>query len=184
MSSSLAPGPPGISQSAPDLPKRGLNGPTSASAHPLISLRSMRDRGVLVGVLVAALALLAAACGSSSSGPAAAVRTTQTTVTLPPASSTTSPPTADAAVTTAPPPPAPATTTPPAAVPSDLVGERLDVAEYELKNDGISYTEVGGGAFGIIVKSNWIVCQTQPAGGQPVSGSVALIVDHYSCSNP
>jgi hypothetical protein len=56
------------------------------------------------------------------------------------------------------------------------------VAENELDGMGITYTEVGGGVFGIVVKSNWIVCQTAPSGGQSVSGPVSLIVDHYSCS--
>jgi hypothetical protein len=67
-------------------------------------------------------------------------------------------------------------------VPADLIGERLDVAESELDGQGISYTEIGGGAFGIVVKSNWIVCQTKPVRGQRVSGSVDLIVQHYNCS--
>ena len=48
-----------------------------------------------------------------------------------------------------------------AAVP-DVVGERLDVAESEVKDAGLG-EEVGGGTFGIMVKSNWIVCQTDPA---------------------
>jgi hypothetical protein len=89
------------------------------------------------------------------------------------------------ATTTVPPPPTtlpPVTTTTVLTVPSDLVGERLDVAENELSGLGISYTAVGGGVFGIVVKSDWIVCQTMPSGGQPVSGSVSLIVDHYSCT--
>jgi hypothetical protein len=94
-------------------------------------------------------------------------------------------PTTTMPTTTVPPPPTtmpPVTTTTVLMVPSDLVGERLDVAENELSGLGITYTPVGGGVFGIVVKSDWIVCQTMPSGGQPVSGSVSLIVDHYSCS--
>jgi hypothetical protein len=94
-------------------------------------------------------------------------------------------PTTTMPTTTLPPPPTtlpPVTTTTQPTVPSDLVGERLDVAENELSGQGISYTAVGGGVFGIVVKSDWIVCQTMPSGGQPVSGSVSLIVDHYSCT--
>lgn len=67
-------------------------------------------------------------------------------------------------------------------VPNDLIGERLDVAEAELSQAGISYTEVGGGTFGIVVKSDWVVCQTKPEAGQPVNGSVQLIVDHFGCT--
>lgn len=69
-------------------------------------------------------------------------------------------------------------------VPSDLVNERLDVAETELNEKGVGYNEVGGGSLGIVVKSNWIVCQTRPAVGQPITGKVDLIVQHYSCTNP
>jgi hypothetical protein len=90
-----------------------------------------------------------------------------------------------APATTVPPPPTtlpPVTTTTVLTVPSDLVGERLDVAENELSGLGVSYTPVGGGVFGIVVKSDWVVCQTMPSGGQPVSGSVSLVVDHFSCS--
>jgi len=62
-------------------------------------------------------------------------------------------------------------------VPDDLVGQKLDAAEDELDSDGISYKEVGGGTFGIVVRSNWEVCETRPGGGDAVDGSVHLIVD-------
>jgi hypothetical protein len=94
---------------------------------------------------------------------------TTTTTTLPPVTTTTT--------TTLP----PVTTTTVQTVPNDLVGKRLDVAEVELSNMGISYKEVGGGTFGIVVRSNWVVCSTMPAGGQPVSGAVDLIVNHFNC---
>jgi hypothetical protein len=61
-------------------------------------------------------------------------------------------------------------------VPSDLVGARLDVAEHELDQMGIGYDEIGGGFAGILVKANWVVCQTKPTAGQPVNGNVQLIV--------
>jgi hypothetical protein len=64
-------------------------------------------------------------------------------------------------------------------VPS-LVGEALDVAEDKLQSDGLNFKEVGGGVFGIVVKSNWTVCATRPAAGQPTSGPVSLIVER-SC---
>lgn len=69
-----------------------------------------------------------------------------------------------------------------ATVPSDLVGERLDVAEYELDHMSIGYDVVGGGVAGIVVKSDWTVCQIHPAAGQPVNGNVELIVDR-ACSS-
>jgi hypothetical protein len=66
-------------------------------------------------------------------------------------------------------------------VPGDLIGQRLDSAEAELDQQGISYTEVGGGVFGIVVKSDWVVCSTSPVAGQTPSGNVELIVDHFAC---
>jgi hypothetical protein len=62
-----------------------------------------------------------------------------------------------------------------AAVPN-LVGQRLDVAESDLDDMGLKYQEIGGGTFGIIAKSNWTVCSTQPAAGSSTS-KVKLIVD-------
>lgn len=63
-----------------------------------------------------------------------------------------------------------------AKVPS-VVGERLDVAEMDVQAAGLTFTEVGGGAFGIVVKSNWTVCSTKPAAGKKATGPIALIVD-------
>lgn len=58
----------------------------------------------------------------------------------------------------------------------DLVGERLDVAEDRLDGLGITYDEIGGGTFGIVVRSNWEVCETNPKAGSHAN-SVKLIVD-------
>jgi hypothetical protein len=61
----------------------------------------------------------------------------------------------------------------------DEVGERLDIAEDDLRSRGLRYTEIGGGAFGIVVPSNWTVCETRPGAGAQVKkhGAVKLIVD-------
>jgi len=67
-----------------------------------------------------------------------------------------------------------------AAVPN-VVGERLDVAEGDVQDAGLDYEEVGGGMFGIVVKSNWTVCSTDPASGS-TAGKVRLIVDR-TCSD-
>ena len=66
----------------------------------------------------------------------------------------------------------------------NVVHKRLDVAELMIRGRGLKIREVGGGVFGIVVKSNWIVCQTIPkAGVRVTAGSrVNLIVEHYSCS--
>lgn len=48
-----------------------------------------------------------------------------------------------------------------AAVP-DVKGERLDAAESNLDASGLRYHVVGGGAFGIVVRSHWLVCRQSP----------------------
>jgi hypothetical protein len=69
------------------------------------------------------------------------------------------------------PKPKPVVTTP------DLVGERLDVAEADLRDRHIRYRELGGGTFGIVVPSNWTVCEQRPAPGTQNPGRVTVIVD-------
>jgi hypothetical protein len=61
----------------------------------------------------------------------------------------------------------------------DVVGERLDVAKDDLQSAGFRTAEIGGGTFGIVVESNWTVCETRPAGGSQVKkhARIKLIVD-------
>lgn len=60
----------------------------------------------------------------------------------------------------------------------NLKGERLDVAQSRLDDRGITYEEVGGGAFGVIDPSNWEVCRTMPSAGTKVRDrTVKLIVE-------
>jgi hypothetical protein len=59
----------------------------------------------------------------------------------------------------------------------DVVGQRLDVAELHLDDLHIRYREVGGGTFGVVVASNWTVCEQEPAAGASNPGRVNLIVD-------
>jgi Ethanolamine utilization protein EutJ (predicted chaperonin) len=66
----------------------------------------------------------------------------------------------------------------------DLVGERLDVAEDDLQEQDLDYKEIGGGTFGIVVLSNWEVCETKPSAGDDVGqgDEVKLIVERVgSC---
>jgi hypothetical protein len=56
------------------------------------------------------------------------------------------------------------------------VGQRLDVAEDQLDNAGVTYHTIGGGMFGIVVKSDWGVCSTQDDGGD-----LGLVVGHFTC---
>lgn len=59
----------------------------------------------------------------------------------------------------------------------DVVGERLDVAEDQLDDAGFEYEEIGGGTFGVINTSAWLVCDQEPAPGSSTSAPVDLIVD-------
>jgi hypothetical protein len=47
----------------------------------------------------------------------------------------------------------------------------------KLKRLGIKFKEIGGGTFGIVVTSNWEVCETAPGAGTKTIGPVDLIVD-------
>jgi serine/threonine protein kinase len=71
-------------------------------------------------------------------------------------------------------------TTPPSgiAIPS-LAGQPLDVAEQQLESLGLHPSEEGGGLFGVIVPSDWNVCQTSPGPGTRVrrGATVSLLID-------
>lgn len=53
--------------------------------------------------------------------------------------------------------------------------EPLNAAEDELDTRGLAYDVVGGGLFGVIVRSHWTVCKQAPAGGRR-SAHVTLYV--------
>jgi serine/threonine protein kinase len=63
-------------------------------------------------------------------------------------------------------------------VPS-LVGQPLDAAEQRLDDLGLQSSEVGGGLFGVIVPSDWDVCETSPPAGASVrrGSTVQLLID-------
>jgi hypothetical protein len=54
-------------------------------------------------------------------------------------------------------------------------GERLDVAQEILDDAGLGYEVIGGGAAGVIVRSNWEVCSQRPPAGRRAE-SVDLVV--------
>jgi hypothetical protein len=58
-------------------------------------------------------------------------------------------------------------------------GERLDVAERHLDDAGLDWEEIGGGTFGVVVRSHWHVCDQEPGPGAKAR-KVRLIVDR-SC---
>ncbi len=63
-------------------------------------------------------------------------------------------------------------------VPS-LAGQPLDVAEQRLDDLGLHPSEQGGGLFGVLVPSDWDVCETSPVAGSVVSpgSTVELTID-------
>jgi hypothetical protein len=64
----------------------------------------------------------------------------------------------------------------------ELRGERLDLAEERLDVRGLEWEELGGGALGILVRSNWYVCGQEPDAGTRAH-TVRLIVDR-DCPEP
>lgn len=64
----------------------------------------------------------------------------------------------------------------------DLRGERLDVAERRLEAAGLDWERVGGGTLGIVVRSNWSICDQDPKPGRRAT-KVTLIVDR-DCPPP
>jgi serine/threonine protein kinase len=60
-----------------------------------------------------------------------------------------------------------------------LAGQPLDVAQQRLDALGLQSTEDGGGLFGVLVPSDWNVCQTSPGAGTRVrkGSTVSLLID-------
>ena len=63
-------------------------------------------------------------------------------------------------------------------VPS-LAGQPLDVAERRLDELGLHPSEEGGGLFGVLIPSDWNVCDTNPPAGSTVApgSTVRLLID-------
>ena len=64
----------------------------------------------------------------------------------------------------------------------DVVGKRLDVAISDVKRAGFNddVEVLGGGTFGIVDESNWLVCSQEPADGTTISTAPRITVDR-SC---
>jgi hypothetical protein len=56
-----------------------------------------------------------------------------------------------------------------------LTGKRLDVAEEFAKEAHVPYKLVGGGILGVIVTSNWKVCEQEPPAGA-LAARVKLVI--------
>lgn len=64
----------------------------------------------------------------------------------------------------------------------DVTGDRLDVAQSRLDDNGLDYEVVGGGVLGVVVRSHWQVCEQNPPPGARAK-SVELVVER-SCAAP
>ena len=65
-----------------------------------------------------------------------------------------------------------------------VVGQKLDVALSDIKRAGFSndVEVLGGGLLGVIDKSNWTVCEQEPAAGQALTSTPRLKVDRTCAS--
>ena len=64
----------------------------------------------------------------------------------------------------------------------DVTGKRLDVAEDTLDVLGLRYRTAGGGVFGIVVRSRWVVCGQAPRPRTPATTVVLTVA--RSCTVP
>lgn len=72
----------------------------------------------------------------------------------------------------------------PAPVMPDTIGKKLDVALSDIRRAGYSEEPevLGGGIFGIIDKTAWVVCEQLPEAGTSISDTPRLTVDR-SCGD-
>lgn len=70
----------------------------------------------------------------------------------------------------------------PAAVMPEVTGLQLDVALSDIERAGFSddVEVLGGGVFGVVDESNWVVCEQEPSAGQTLTAAPRLTVDR-SC---
>lgn len=66
----------------------------------------------------------------------------------------------------------------------DVTGKKLDVAKGDIKDAGFDdeVKVAGGGLFGVVMESNWTVCDQSPPAGKSVTGSPRLTVKR-SCDD-
>jgi hypothetical protein len=64
----------------------------------------------------------------------------------------------------------------------DVEGKRLDVAQELLDDAGLGYEVIGGGLLGVVIRSNWEVCEPRPRAGARAN-TVDLVVAR-SCAGP
>lgn len=66
----------------------------------------------------------------------------------------------------------------------DVTGRQLDVAKSDIARAGfdLEIEVLGGGTFGIVDETNWLVCEQLPAKGEPIGDSPRLTVDR-SCDD-
>lgn len=66
----------------------------------------------------------------------------------------------------------------------DLVGMNLRAAEETLDSRGLDHDAIGGGSFGIIVRSNWRVCRQDPVAGKTAKGVTVYVARRCTAGMP
>jgi hypothetical protein len=63
----------------------------------------------------------------------------------------------------------------------EVMGKQLDVAKSDIERAGFDgdVEVIGGGIFGVLDDSNWVVCEQEPTSGEAVS-EPRLVVDRES----
>jgi beta-lactam-binding protein with PASTA domain len=61
----------------------------------------------------------------------------------------------------------------------NVIGEPLDLAEQDLHDAGFETDRVGGGFLGVLIPSDWDVCDTAPSPGARArrGSTVSLLID-------
>jgi beta-lactam-binding protein with PASTA domain len=65
-----------------------------------------------------------------------------------------------------------------------VVGLDLKTAQDRLDDRGLRYETVGGGTFGVVVRSRWAVCRQQPGAGKTASSVTLFIARTCSAGVP
>lgn len=66
----------------------------------------------------------------------------------------------------------------------DVVGLNLKAAEDELDSRDLRYDAIGGGTFGIVVRSRWQVCRQRPAGGKRAAKVILYVARACTAAVP
>lgn len=67
----------------------------------------------------------------------------------------------------------------------NVTGDQLDYAKTQIEKQGIDEKDiqvVGGGTFGVVIESNWIVCSQSPQASQSLENAKVTLTVSRSCT--